>query len=83
MTCLHLQPLSVPLILWRRGERKGKEKEEMRAEGERGEERRGEERRGEDRRMQMPQMSLYSQFIKLNEFNQVSVISPLSSVLLL
>lgn len=73
MTCLHLQPLSVPLILWRRGERKGKEKEEMRAEGE----------RGEDRRMQMPQMSLYSQFIKLNEFNQVSVISPLSSVLLL
>lgn len=78
MTCLHLQPLSVPLILWRRGERKGKEKEEMRAEGER-----GEERRGEDRRMQMPQMSLYSQFIKLNEFNQVSVISPLSSVLLL
>lgn len=78
MTCLHLQPLSVPLILWRRGERKGKEKEEMRAEGER-----GEDRRGEDRRMQMPQMSLYSQFIKLNEFNQVSVISPLSSVLLL
>lgn len=55
-------------------------------EGEGGDESRGGEGRGKegrDRRMQMPQMSLYSQFIKLNEFNQVSVISPLSSVLLL